>query len=100
MCDIQTICIETDDFEYYLAMKCEGYDDILLRKCLPVAKFQNIEAYRISEDGKLFSIVYVGDEVTEGDIKAKFENGTLTMTVPKKEEKPAVENKKYIAIEG
>lgn len=63
MCDIQTICIETDDFEYYLAMKCEGYDDILLRKCLPVAKFQNIEAYRISEDGKLFSIVYVGDEV-------------------------------------
>lgn len=63
MCDIQTICIETDDFEYYLAMKCEGYDDILLRKCLPVAKFQNIEAYRISEDGKLFSIVYVGDEM-------------------------------------
>ena len=43
---------------------------------------------------------YVGDEVTEADIKAKFENGTLTMMIPKKEAKPAVENKKYIAIEG
>ncbi len=43
---------------------------------------------------------YVGDEVTEADIKAKFENGTLTMLIPKKEEKPAVEDKKYIAIEG
>ena len=43
---------------------------------------------------------YVGDQVTEADIKAKFENGTLTMMIPKKEEKPAVEDKKYIAIEG
>ena len=44
--------------------------------------------------------VYVGDAVTEADIKAKFENGTLTMMIPKKEVQPAVENKKYIAIEG
>ena len=43
---------------------------------------------------------YVGDQVTEADIEAKFENGTLTLLVPKMEEKPAVENKKYIAIEG
>ncbi|MDO5406615.1 MAG: Hsp20/alpha crystallin family protein [Eubacteriales bacterium] len=43
---------------------------------------------------------YVGDGVTEADIKAKFEDGTLKLLVPKKEEKPAVENKKYIAIEG
>ena len=43
---------------------------------------------------------YVGDAVTEEDIKAKFENGTLKMLVPKKEEQKAVENKKYIAIEG
>ena len=43
---------------------------------------------------------YVGDQVTESEIKAKFENGTLTMLIPKKEEKPAVEDKKYIAIEG
>ena len=43
---------------------------------------------------------YVGDQVTEADIKAKFENGTLTMMIPKKEVQPAVEDKKYFAIEG
>ena len=43
---------------------------------------------------------YVGDQVTEAVIKAKFENGTLTMMIPKKEVQPAVEDKKYIAIEG
>ena len=43
---------------------------------------------------------YVGDAVTREDIKAKFEDGTLKMLVPKKEAKPAVEEKKYIAIEG
>jgi len=43
---------------------------------------------------------YVGEEVTQEEIKAKFENGTLKMTVPKKDPKPAVEEKKYIAIEG
>ena len=43
---------------------------------------------------------YVGDQVTETDIRAKFEDGTLKLLVPKKEEKPAVEDKKYIAIEG
>ena len=43
---------------------------------------------------------YVGDAVTEADIKAKFENGTLTMMIPKKEVQPAVEKKKYIALEG
>lgn len=43
---------------------------------------------------------YVGENITEEDIKAKFDNGVLTLTVPKKENKPAVEEKKYIAIEG
>lgn len=43
---------------------------------------------------------YVGNEVTQEDIKAKFENGTLKLTIPKKESKPTVEEAKYIAIEG
>lgn len=43
---------------------------------------------------------YVGDGVKQEDIKAKFENGTLKMLVPKQTEQPAVDNKKYIAIEG
>ena len=43
---------------------------------------------------------YVGGDVKQEDIKAKFENGILKVTVPKKEEKPAVEENKYISIEG
>lgn len=43
---------------------------------------------------------FVGERVTEEDIKAKFENGTLVMQIPKMEEQPAVEKKRYIAIEG
>ena len=43
---------------------------------------------------------YVGEEVTEDDIKAKFENGILKLSIPKKEVTPAVEEAKYISIEG
>ncbi len=43
---------------------------------------------------------YVGDQVTEADIKAKFEDGVLKIDVPKMEAKPAVEEKHYISIEG
>ena len=43
---------------------------------------------------------YVGEDITEEDIKAAFEHGILTLFVPKKEAKPAVEEKKYISIEG
>ena len=42
---------------------------------------------------------YVGDAITHEDIKAKFENGILSLTIPKKDAK-AVEAKKSIAIEG
>ncbi|HIZ74651.1 MAG TPA: Hsp20/alpha crystallin family protein [Candidatus Mediterraneibacter stercoravium] len=42
---------------------------------------------------------YVGDAVTEEDIKAKFEDGILKLSIPKKDAK-AVETKKSIAIEG
>lgn len=43
---------------------------------------------------------YVGDAVTENDIKAKFKDGILTIDVPKLEKKPEVETKKLISIEG
>ena len=43
---------------------------------------------------------YVGDGVKQEDIKAKFEDGTLKLFVPKEATKPAVEQKKYISIEG
>ena len=43
--------------------------------------------------------LYVGDAVTEEDVKAKFEDGILKLSIPKKDAK-AVETKKTIAIEG
>ena len=42
---------------------------------------------------------YVGDEVTQEDIKAKFKDGILRLSIPKKDAQ-AVETKKTIAIEG
>ena len=43
---------------------------------------------------------YVGEQVTQEEIKGQFKHGILKLFVPKKEEKPAVPEKKYIAIEG
>ena len=43
---------------------------------------------------------YVGDNLTQEDIKGEFKHGILKLFVPKKEAKPAVEQKKYVSIEG
>lgn len=50
--------------------------------------------------GKCSRTFYVGDDVNEDDIKAKFEDGVLCIDIPKKQEQPKVEEKKTIAIEG
>ena len=42
---------------------------------------------------------YVGDHITQEDIKARFEDGILRLSIPKKDAK-AVETKKTITIEG
>ena len=43
---------------------------------------------------------YVGEHITEADIHPKYENGILSFTVPKKEQKAVEEKNKFIAIEG
>ena len=50
--------------------------------------------------GNVSRSFYVGEVLTEEDIKAKFENGVLKLTLPKKEEVPKVEEARHIAIEG
>lgn len=50
--------------------------------------------------GKCSRTFYVGDDIEEDDIKAKFEDGTLKIDVPKKQEQPKLDEKKTIAIEG
>ena len=43
---------------------------------------------------------YVGEDVKQEDIKAKFEDGILKIGFPKKDAKPEVEENKFITIEG
>ena len=49
--------------------------------------------------GTLSRSFYVGDAVSEEDIHAKYEDGILKLSVPKKAPK-VVEKNGYIAIEG
>jgi HSP20 family protein len=49
--------------------------------------------------GKLERTFYVGDEVKQEDIKAKFEEGILLINVPKVEVKPEIETARNITIE-
>jgi HSP20 family molecular chaperone IbpA len=50
--------------------------------------------------GTLQRSFYVGDKVQQENIHAKFEDGTLRLTIPKVIEVPQVEQKNLIAIEG
>ena len=43
---------------------------------------------------------YVGDNLTQEDIKGEFKHGILKLFVPKKEAKPEVEQRKFVSIEG
>ena len=49
--------------------------------------------------GNMSRTFYVGENITQEDIHAKYEDGILKLTVPKKEEKKQ-EEKNYITIEG
>lgn len=49
--------------------------------------------------GRSSRTFFVGDGVKESDIKAKYADGILKLSIPKKE-LPQSENKKMIAIEG
>ena len=69
---------------------------------------QTVTVYRI-KDGKYIRrerffgsakrTFYVGEDVTEEDIKAKYEDGILTLDIPKKEAQPVVEQKRFINID-
>ena len=49
--------------------------------------------------GSMQRSFYVGDNLTEEDIKAKMEDGVLKLTIPKKE-KAQIPEKKTVLIEG
>ena len=56
--------------------------------------------FRSRYSGAMSRTFYVGEDVKQEDIKAKFENGILSLSVPKPVEQKKVETSKRIAIEG
>ena len=76
---------------------------------LTVSAARNVSEEEKSEEGKgirqerymgaMQRSFYVGEYITEEDVKAKFEDGVLKLNVPKKEA-PKLPEKKSIAIEG
>ena len=60
-------------------------------------KFVRRERYA----GSMSRTFYIGEDIRQEDIHAKYESGVLKLTIPKMEaKKPEIEEKKYIAIEG
>ena len=77
--------------------------------CLTVSAAKGLDKDENDRKGKLIRqerytgarqrSFYVGEELTEEDIKASFKHGVLSLNIPKKEAK-AVPEKKTIMIEG
>ena len=81
----------------------DGYLTIEAAKCLDEDEQEKKSGKYIRKEryaGACQRSFYVGDNLTQEDIKGEFKHGILTLNVPKKEAKPAVETNKYIAIEG
>ena len=78
-----------------------GYLTIFAEKGLDKDEKDEKDKYirRERYTGSMSRSFYVGENLTEKDIHAKYENGILTLDVPK-EDKKTVPEKRYIAIEG
>ena len=104
---------ETDE-GYELDVELPGFkkDEIKLELnsgYLTISTEKNLEKDEKNQKGKILRqerysgtmqrSFYVGGSITEEDIKAKYENGVLSLTVPKKDARKVPE-KKQILIEG
>ena len=107
--------IKEKDKEYEVDIELPGYkkEDVkaeLKDGYLTISAAKNVSMEDKKEDGKYirkerFSgnvsrSFYVGEDMTQEDIHAKFEDGILKLTVPKKEAKKVEDKKSYITIEG
>ena len=79
-----------------------GYLSIAAAKGLDKDEEQKDKKYvrRERYAGAMSRSFYVGEHVAVEDIHPKYENGILSFTVPKKEQKAVEEKNKFIAIEG
>ena len=106
--------VKEKDTEYEVDIDLPGFkkEDVkaeLKDDYLTIRAAKGVDREEKKEDGKyirkerysgnMSRSFYVGKNVTQEDIHAKFEDGILKLTVPKKEAKKA-EEKSYITIEG
>ena len=79
-----------------------GYLTISASKGLDKDEEQKDKKYvrRERYAGAMSRSFYVGEHVAVEDIHPKYENGILSFTVPKKEQKAVEEKNKFISIEG
>lgn len=91
---IDKLSLELKD-SYLVISAAKGLDKDEKEK--ETGKFVRRERYV----GSMSRSFYVGEDVKQEDILAKYENGVLKLSIPKAEtKKPEIEEKKYIAIEG
>lgn len=106
--------VKEKDTEYEVDIDLPGFkkEDVkaeLKDGYLTIRAAKGVDREEKKEDGKyirkerysgnMSRSFYVGKNMTQEDIHAKFEDGILKLTVPKKEAKK-VEEKSYITIEG
>ncbi len=111
--DVMRTDVKELDQHYELEINLPGYkkEDVqaeLKDGYLTITASTNLNTEEKDENGKYIRReryvgscsrnFYVGEQVTEQDVQAKFENGILKLTVPKKEAAPQIEDKKYIEI--
>ena len=101
---------ETDD-QYLLSIDLPGFNKEDVKIHLKDG-YLNVSAESKSEEednsgkylrrerytGSMTRSFYVGEDLTEEDVKARFGNGVLTLSLPKEAPKK-IEEPKYIAIE-
>lgn len=112
--DIMRTDVKENDQGYEIDMDLPGYkkEDVkaqLKDGYLIIQAVQNVNNDQKDDDGKYIRrerysgsvsrSFYVGDKITEEDIHARFEDGILKLTLPKKDSHKVEENN-YIAIEG
>ena len=110
-CDMKTDIKETDN-GYELTMNLAGVDKNDIEASvdngylnIKVAHTENKEdkndkyLRRERYVGAMSRSFYVGDSITEQDIKAKFENGVLTLDIPKLQKEEKEETKKLVTIQ-
>ena len=105
--DLRTDIKETEN-SYELDLELPGYNKDEIKVSLDGGYLTvSAERQKKEEDGKKYlrreirestsRSYYVGSEISESDIKAKYSNGMLSLTVPKAQPKKAKGS--YIAIE-